>query len=50
MFNPISIINLRNNEIVRKLSNRSKYFIKTKYVKKDVQTGGYHKFIGQLLF
>jgi len=31
MFNPISIINLRNDEIVRKLSNRSKY------VKKDAQ-------------
>ncbi|MCD6226415.1 MAG: radical SAM protein, partial [Candidatus Aenigmarchaeota archaeon] len=47
-FNPMSIVKLKKDEILKTVSRGSKYFIKTKYVTKDAYTGGYHKYFKNL--
>ena len=48
MFDPMSVINLKQEEIVKKISKGSKYFIRTKYARNEAYTGGYHKYFKNL--
>jgi SAM-dependent methyltransferase len=48
MSDPLSIINLRRDEITNSLSSGSKHFIKTRYANEEAYTGGYTKYFSNL--